>query len=1089
MENWHWKKLIFAVILGVTLFSAVNAITINQFNNSQTTETLTFSGNQNITRYLNIPQYVNVTSAILTQEGGSIYACNPNAANLTLNGGTTLFTGSVTYNIITLTNGARLQFDTNVATISACAIYLSDSSINTIRTYDILYINTQKLYMDSYSNLQGQGGLLIGSNGGGAGGSCPQTYTSMQSFGGTGGYTGGGDAGYASNNRYSDGGGGAGYGGSGVHGYHASSHSQDAVGASYGASSDKNVYIGSGGGGGACGHSNGDEYATGGLGGQGGNAISVYADYLNSNGSIWVYGADADNGYVGGSDHIVTAGGGGGGSGGTILIQGKDIKSLYGSLDASGGKGGTGDYGTGYSTYVGGGGGGAGGRIKLFYGLLENPSFTINVVGGQGRCIRGSTTVGCGSNGSSGTWYSAYDPNSFSCSLFPYLNVGSSQIWTSLDMYFCRENTTSNFASSLNTAINSTGSFNCPQGIVKGDGTCDIPFTFHSDANGKTTYSTLQITYTLYTPPSISLNLPSNNSIFNTTKNVNFNFTATDDSNATFSCGVYLDNVLNQTNSSTVNNTLTNFLINGISKGNHSWYVNCTDGLLSNVSETRYFTIQHAINNISTTPSIVKMFNNFNISVNVTNLADTTANVSIKFPNGTMANYTTSSSGGLLITQNFTATNGTYYINATTDDGSMKSYNFTVTDNYLYLPSSYTSITQAGLNFSIITSIFEDTAENLSHTYTCAVNDGTPTNFSCVIPTNPLYVVSSGAMTLNITTNATTPDGTYSGNITIKRNIDNLTQVIPLSLSMSTDFGQPYIINKTDWTLSMYDNDTNSTSYLVNNTGTYNLTYCTPSITGDFVNQSWYSLSLNPTIEVGQVRNLIVTYAFPTARTNPYIGFLQINCKATVGGVVNTLAPYNQPYFAVQVVSGGILPPAPPSGGGGGGTQPTACGANVITNPTTITLSPQVQAVILTVTNNNNIQISPSYEIKVSGDGADASNLVQLIGTGGGILSSNSQKITVSLKPDMQITEYATAKIVITNAKCTPIEIPIVLTTSTSVSLPDFVSLFGNLNETINATLFTIGNVAITYGEAFLIGFAVIIGIIIATASTSRRRR
>ncbi|MBU5557737.1 MAG: PGF-pre-PGF domain-containing protein [Candidatus Aenigmarchaeota archaeon] len=101
-------------------------------------------------------------------------------------------------------------------------------------------------------------------------------------------------------------------------------------------------------------------------------------------------------------------------------------------------------------------------------------------------------------------------------------------------------------------------------------------------------------------PPKITLNLPANNTIFNNTQDINFNFTAIDDYNSLLICSIYLDNVLNATNNSVQNNTLTNFLITGISYGNHNWSINCSDGELSNVSETRFFSIADTIG-----PSIV----------------------------------------------------------------------------------------------------------------------------------------------------------------------------------------------------------------------------------------------------------------------------------------------------------------------------------------------------------------------------------------------------------------------------------------------------------------------------------------------------
>ncbi len=61
------KGLIFVSVFFSVLISLnfVSAITINQFNNSLTEENLTFTGDENITRYLSINKNANVTSAFL----------------------------------------------------------------------------------------------------------------------------------------------------------------------------------------------------------------------------------------------------------------------------------------------------------------------------------------------------------------------------------------------------------------------------------------------------------------------------------------------------------------------------------------------------------------------------------------------------------------------------------------------------------------------------------------------------------------------------------------------------------------------------------------------------------------------------------------------------------------------------------------------------------------------------------------------------------------------------------------------------------------------------------------------------------------
>ena len=136
-------------------------------------------------------------------------------------------------------------------------------------------------------------------------------------------------------------------------------------------------------------------------------------------------------------------------------------------------------------------------------------------------------------------------------------------------------------------------------------------------------------------PPQISLNLPDNGAQVNNTQEVDFNFTATDVNDLTLSCDIYLDDVLNQTNASTKNNTLTDFTIGKISyDGSYNWYVNCTDGSLDNVSETRTFSINDTIApqiELNLPIANASYFNELDFDFNFTETdnVDTTANCSI----------------------------------------------------------------------------------------------------------------------------------------------------------------------------------------------------------------------------------------------------------------------------------------------------------------------------------------------------------------------------------------------------------------------------------------------------------------------------
>jgi parallel beta-helix repeat protein len=92
--------------------------------------------------------------------------------------------------------------------------------------------------------------------------------------------------------------------------------------------------------------------------------------------------------------------------------------------------------------------------------------------------------------------------------------------------------------------------------------------------------------------PTITLDSPDNSSLLNTST-VDFNFTATDNLASPINCSIYLDSVLNATNSSVTNDTESNFTISGIAPGSHTWYVQCTDNANNTAtSETRNLTVR-----------------------------------------------------------------------------------------------------------------------------------------------------------------------------------------------------------------------------------------------------------------------------------------------------------------------------------------------------------------------------------------------------------------------------------------------------------------------------------------------------------------
>ena len=76
--------------------------------------------------------------------------------------------------------------------------------------------------------------------------------------------------------------------------------------------------------------------------------------------------------------------------------------------------------------------------------------------------------------------------------------------------------------------------------------------------------------------PKINLISPSQDSWLNTT-NLTFIFNFTDSLSPNANCSLYIDGILNKTNSSVSNNTNTNFSVNNLAEGKHTWNITCKD--------------------------------------------------------------------------------------------------------------------------------------------------------------------------------------------------------------------------------------------------------------------------------------------------------------------------------------------------------------------------------------------------------------------------------------------------------------------------------------------------------------------------------
>lgn len=142
----------------------------------------------------------------------------------------------------------------------------------------------------------------------------------------------------------------------------------------------------------------------------------------------------------------------------------------------------------------------------------------------------------------------------------------------------------------------------------------------------ETRYVTVNTT-TPNQPPVVNLTAPLNNTIFHNQQSINFSYIATDDNDLSFLCTIFLDNVANQSQI-TQNNTATNFTINGIAKGTHSWRVECLDsGGMNGVSATWFFTI--GLHDVEIVLNYTNSVNGIRITTtNGTDIMDDPANLS-----------------------------------------------------------------------------------------------------------------------------------------------------------------------------------------------------------------------------------------------------------------------------------------------------------------------------------------------------------------------------------------------------------------------------------------------------------------------------
>lgn len=136
----------------------------------------------------------------------------------------------------------------------------------------------------------------------------------------------------------------------------------------------------------------------------------------------------------------------------------------------------------------------------------------------------------------------------------------------------------------------------------------------------------------------VNINNPANNTRDN--QQMDVEYTAIDVDNSTISCSLYVDAVLNLTNSSVSNNTLSYFNTT-LTDGVHTFFVRCDDGDKTNQTASYTFDLDTSapfINSVSPSSLNTTTFDNFtmNISGNVTDNALWKVNTTIYYPNASI---------------------------------------------------------------------------------------------------------------------------------------------------------------------------------------------------------------------------------------------------------------------------------------------------------------------------------------------------------------------------------------------------------------------------------------------------------------------
>ncbi|ODS42760.1 MAG: hypothetical protein MSIBF_05555 [Candidatus Altiarchaeales archaeon IMC4] len=166
------------------------------------------------------------------------------------------------------------------------------------------------------------------------------------------------------------------------------------------------------------------------------------------------------------------------------------------------------------------------------------------------------------------------------------------------------------------------------------------------------------------------------NASYTSDNTTNIQFNTTDKEQFVLNCSIYINGTLNNTNISVTTGTPTNITTTELADGKYLVYVNCSDGLLSNVSQTWGFTVDTTNPQVAiTSPTPGQYFNTTTLTIN-----GTSTDTNLNYTNITVYNSTWSAVNSTInnsATWSWTVTiiqgDGLYHINATGYDNATNS--------------------------------------------------------------------------------------------------------------------------------------------------------------------------------------------------------------------------------------------------------------------------------------------------------------------------------------------------------------------------------------------------------------------------------